>query len=560
MTMSLRSVVSRVWTHGRAILRGCRQDYHWRSKIFAQNLRTESRSSPSSGVQKHYDNARRIFANNILRRVTNPVSSDLRKRTTQQLLYGNSTPFFAFVGISLASGSIISKEDELEGLCWEIREAVERMQDSLFEAESDLFNPNEVIDLKKFAIGPFIKTGSNAAVYAASKSSTKDNDNVEQPAVTFDTKSHISGFPFALKMMFNFDIESNATSILRAMLRETIPARFRFVSNEFAPWMQSMYENLTILPPHPNVVMMHCAFVDYVPELPSSRHEFPAALPPRINPTGFGRNKTLFLLMKRYDTTLKEYLEEHKVEGREAILIVAQILEAVVHINRNGIAHRDLKSDNILMEFGEDGYPNIALTDFGCALAEKNSGLVIPFRSYDTNRGGNAALMAPEVACAQPSLLSGIDYSKSDGWAVGAMIAEILLGWNPFYRCINNPDPLFSTTYKESDLPDVPGPPILSALYKSLLTVKPSQRPSAEFAANVLQLYLWSPSDWLKSVNPPSNTEIMQWLLCLTTKVLTTSSFGQRRSEVEYRLIGSFLSRLKLSSLKDALFWLRSLQ
>lgn len=49
------------------------------------------------------------------------------------------------------------------------------------------------------------------------------------------------------------------------------------------------------------------------------------------------------------------------------------------------------------MEFGDDGYPNIALTDFGCALAEKNSGLVIPFRSYDTNRGGNAALMAPEV-------------------------------------------------------------------------------------------------------------------------------------------------------------------
>lgn len=80
-----------------------------------------------------------------------------------------------------------------------------------------------------------------------------------------------------------------------------------------------------------------------------------------------------------------------------------------------------------------------------------------------------------QVACAQPSLLSGIDYSKSDGWAVGAMIAEILLGWNPFYRCANNPNPLFSTSYKESDLPEVPGPPILSALYKSLLTVKPSQ-------------------------------------------------------------------------------------
>lgn len=74
-----------------------------------------------------------------------------------------------------------------------------------------------------------------------------DYGKTEQPAVTFDTKSHISGFPFALKMMFNFDIESNATSILRAMLRETIPARFRFVSNEFAPWMQR-YAKIEILP------------------------------------------------------------------------------------------------------------------------------------------------------------------------------------------------------------------------------------------------------------------------------------------------------------------------
>lgn len=37
------------------------------------------------------------------------------------------------------------------------------------------------------------------------------------------------------------------------------------------------------------------------------------------------------------------------------------------------------------------------MSDFGCALADKKTGLVVPFRSYDTDRGGNAALMAPEV-------------------------------------------------------------------------------------------------------------------------------------------------------------------
>lgn len=39
-----------------------------------------------------------------------------------RILYGDSAPFFALVGVSLASGTgILTKEDELEGVCWEIR-------------------------------------------------------------------------------------------------------------------------------------------------------------------------------------------------------------------------------------------------------------------------------------------------------------------------------------------------------------------------------------------------------------------------------------------------------
>jgi len=32
-------------------------------------------------------------------------------------------------------------------------------------------------------------------------------------------------YPLAVKMMFNYDAESNAMSILRAMSRETVPSR-----------------------------------------------------------------------------------------------------------------------------------------------------------------------------------------------------------------------------------------------------------------------------------------------------------------------------------------------
>lgn len=37
-------------------------------------------------------------------------------------------------------------------------------------------------------------------------------------------------------MMFNYDIQSNAASILRAMYKETIPARNKYVNEDVDNW------------------------------------------------------------------------------------------------------------------------------------------------------------------------------------------------------------------------------------------------------------------------------------------------------------------------------------
>lgn len=58
-----------------------------------------------------------------------------------------------------------------------------------------------------------------------------------EPNVTVDTtEQDLSSFPLAVKMMFNYDAESNATSILRAMYRETVPAEFHFTNEELSNW------------------------------------------------------------------------------------------------------------------------------------------------------------------------------------------------------------------------------------------------------------------------------------------------------------------------------------
>ena len=73
-------------------------------------------------------------------------------------------------------------------------------------------------------------------------------------------------------------------------------------------------------------------------------------------------------------------------------------------MNAHGIAHRDLKGDNILLDLSEetDNCPSLVITDFGCCLADKSHGLYLPYNTHDIDKGGNAALMAPEVITAEP--------------------------------------------------------------------------------------------------------------------------------------------------------------
>lgn len=94
--------------------------------------------------------ARRIFVDNILKRVTNSLAADLRRRAASRLVFGgDSAPFFALVGISLASGTgILTKDDELEGVCWEIRVNIIFIKNKIYK--------NFYID-KKIFVGSCIK-------------------------------------------------------------------------------------------------------------------------------------------------------------------------------------------------------------------------------------------------------------------------------------------------------------------------------------------------------------------------------------------------------------------
>lgn len=99
-------------------------------------------------------------------------------------MYGDSAPFLSLIGVSLATGGILTKEDELEGVCWEIREAVSRLQRDWGREEVSK-TMNESFGLADLDIGPPIAKGCAAVVYAASlKSTNKDSANTSPTSPT----------------------------------------------------------------------------------------------------------------------------------------------------------------------------------------------------------------------------------------------------------------------------------------------------------------------------------------------------------------------------------------
>ena len=60
-----------------------------------------------------------------------------------------------------------------------------------------------------------------------------------------------------------------------------------------------MTDRIQRLPPHVNIVKMYQSFTDLIPELPDSKALYLNALPQRLDPRGFGRNMSLFLVMKK---------------------------------------------------------------------------------------------------------------------------------------------------------------------------------------------------------------------------------------------------------------------
>jgi serine/threonine-protein kinase len=119
------------------------------------------------------------------------------------------------------------------------------------------------------------------------------------------------------------------------------------------------------------------------------------------------------------ETLRARLAREHQLPVDQAVAITREIADALVGAGRQGIVHRDVKPENILLGGG-----HALLADFGVAklVADDDGGL--------TSTGlalGTPAYMSPEQAAGDPS----VD-ARTDVYALGCVLYEMLVGEPPY--------------------------------------------------------------------------------------------------------------------------------
>lgn len=150
------------------------------------------------------------------------------------------------------------------------------------------------------------------------------------------------------------------------------------------------------------------------------------------------KNQPFIVMEYIKGTTLKDFLRERKsITPEEAVHIMIQICQGVDQAHHQGVIHRDLKSQNIMI----DDELNVKIADFGIALSSNEAEMT------QTNTiMGSVHYLAPELA------RGNVATPASDIYSLGILLYELLTGTVPFKGegAVN-----IALQHMESDIPSV---------------------------------------------------------------------------------------------------------
>lgn len=137
------------------------------------------------------------------------------------------------------------------------------------------------------------------------------------------------------------------------------------------------------------------------------------------------RNKVFIFMEYCSGGSLKQVLENGPLESELIVQLYAyEILKGLQYLHANSVVHRDVKPENILLDYNGD----LKLADFGAARKIETSITNKP------SLRGTPSYMAPEVINGK---IKGANLGCQDIWSAGCVILECITGKRPWSNLDN---------------------------------------------------------------------------------------------------------------------------